>query len=248
MKTISGRLYRLAPFAAVLVLLAGCGAQSFSAAQVQGTVEAVRTQNPVIHTQVVTQVVTATPLPATPTPRATPTPTPEPEVKAKIKTETGLWNVPDVTYTEKQKLAAGQEVVLNFKATAPGDKVDWIAVNLGDEYGWVQIEAIDIPADVLEQLPEMSGPFLVVTGDIVLEDLAGTTVFKGTVRNFGGATAEFAEVEIETFDENGNRIDLVNGVVPNLNIEPGSTERFSGISQASFDNYSARATCSNCTR
>lgn len=227
--------------------LVGCG--GVSTADVQATVAVARRDNPVIVTQVVTavvtqvvtQVVTATPRPATPTPVATVTPTPEPVISAKAIAAVTVYGLPDPSYREKGKLAVGDVVTVDFQAD------DWVAIQFADKSdGWVKRASLDLTDATLATVPVLPGAFPVVVGDVVQDALAGSIVFKGTVKNFGTETATQTHIEIETFDKADTRVDLVTAYADGLDVPPGETRSFQGITQYDFATYTTRLRCSEC--
>lgn len=234
-------MWRLGAALAVsaLLALAACGGPS--EADIQATVQVALQTSPVIVTQVVTQVVTqivtVTPRPATATPIATPTPE---QVQVAVATDTTIYGLPDETYREVLALTVGQQVTLDFQAE------DWVAVQADGETGWVRRSALDVSDEQLAQVPAFPGPFVVVVGDVVQEELAGSIVFRGTIRNFGDEQADGVRAEIETFDESDGRVDLIQGYITDLNLSPGETGQFQAITQYDYATFTVRANCNGC--
>ncbi len=98
---------------------------------------------------------------------------------------------------------------------------------------------VDIPPEVGTQIEEYPFVFPVLTGDIVQDYLAGSTVFKGKVANLGSLTATFVHVEIETFDASGNRMDILTGYVDGVDLAPGMSGSFTAITSFDYTNFTS---------
>ncbi len=185
-------------------------------------------------------VITATPLPATPTPRPAatrtpiPTPTSGPAVAASLTHDTQLFREPDPGSPRVAELSAGDQVTVRYRGG------DWFNVAKGNATtGWVHKDSIELPSDVVEKIAPYPEALPVFVGDIVEENQAGSTIFKGQLVNVGAEDAYQVRVMIETLDSNNTRVELVSTYVDGVDLPAGATGNFTASTRSEYDSFVA---------
>jgi len=131
-------------------------------------------------------------------------------------------------------LIAGDQVTVRYRGG------DWFNIAKGNATtGWVHKDSIGLAPAVAETIAPYPEALPVFVGDVVQENLAGSTTFKGRLVNVGAEDAYQVRVMIETFDSNQTRVELVSTYVDGVDLPAGAMGNFTASTRSEYDSFVA---------
>ena len=150
-----------------------------------------------------------------------PTTISRPAITATLNRDADLFTAPAENYPTAAQLKAGDTIMVLYRSG------EWFNVAKGEDVtGWVPRKWIDLARGLAETVQPFPDALPVLSGDVAHQPVAGGTLFRGRVRNLGAKVALKVRVDIETFDADNNRVDLVQSYVEPIDLPPGEEGSF----------------------